>query len=84
MMTGFAPISFRKASRRSAMARAQDHLLVIFDVGEPLVAGRRPFERAALLGRAPGDEVLDLAREFEVLVGDPLGAVVLSFTSTHA
>jgi hypothetical protein len=51
--------------------------LIIFDVGEPLVTGRRPFERAALFAGTPGDEVLDLARQFEVLVGDSLGAVVL-------
>src|ERR1700733_4682198 len=54
-------------------------LVVILDIGESLIAARRPLKRAALFARAPRDEVLDLASEFEVLVGDPLGAVVLQF-----
>src|SRR5271163_706116 len=54
-------------------------LVVVLDIGEPLIAARRPFERAALLAGPPRDEVLDLARQFEVLVGDPLGAMVLQF-----
>src|ERR1700684_3440159 len=52
-------------------------LVVVPDIGESLISRRRPFERAALLAGTPRDEVLDLARKFEVLVGDPLGAMVL-------
>src|ERR1700733_3383836 len=54
-------------------------LVVILDIGESLIAARRPLKRAALFARAPRDEVLDLASEFEVLVGDSLRAVVLQF-----
>src|SRR5271156_5686094 len=52
-------------------------LVVVLDIGEPLIAGRGPFERAALLAGTPRDEVLDLASQLEILVGDPLGAMVL-------
>src|ERR1700735_2600034 len=53
--------------------------VVVFNIGEPLIAGRRPFERAALFARAPRDEVLDFASQLEVLIGDALGAMVLQF-----
>src|ERR1700733_15293309 len=54
-------------------------LVVILDIGESLIAARRPLKRAALFAGAPRDEVLDLASQFEVLVGDSLRAVVLQF-----
>src|SRR5579872_6560961 len=86
MMTGFTPINLRKASRRSPITARQStirapaaragSLVVVFDIGEPLVAGRGPFERSLLIG-TPGDELLDLSGELEVLVGDPLGGVGL-------
>ena len=38
-------------------------LVVVLNIRESLITGRRPFERAALLARAPRDEVLDLASE---------------------
>src|SRR5436190_251225 len=49
--------------------------LVVLDVGEALVVVGRPFERAALAG-SPVDDLLDLAGELEILVGDPLGGMV--------
>src|SRR6185437_16945874 len=117
MMTGFTPISPRKASRRLSIADLEDtrnrhreersdaaiqeplsarrspgllppgsqspgvamtagSLIIILDVGEPLVAGRGSFERFLLAG-TPGDELLNSASELEVLVGDPLGGVGL-------
>src|SRR3984885_1464727 len=54
-------------------------LVIVLDIGEALIARRRPFERAALLAGTPRDEIFDLARKFEVLVGNSFRAVVLQF-----
>src|SRR5262249_51242880 len=43
--------------------------LVVFDVGV-LRIGRRPFERAPLLGGLPGHDLFDLLGQRKVLVGD--------------
>src|SRR5918994_5322517 len=50
--------------------------LVVFDIGESLVRLGRAFQRAAFARRLPLDDVLDLFRQFEILVGDAFGRVV--------
>src|SRR6185312_8672142 len=52
-------------------------LLVVFDIGEALVLRGRAFQRAAGLAGLPVHDVLDLPRQFEILVGDALGGVIL-------
>src|SRR5215475_14324075 len=51
--------------------------LVILNISKALVRLRRAFERSSFLGRLPVDDVLDLLRQLEVLVGDPSGRMVL-------
>src|SRR5215470_13548731 len=50
---------------------------VVLDVSKTLVAGWRPFERASRLCGLPMDNLLDLFRQFEILVGYALGCVIL-------
>src|SRR5271154_7523237 len=49
---------------------------VVFDVGEPLICFWGSLQCAAGLSRLPLNDLLDFTREFEVLVGDPLGGMV--------
>src|SRR3984885_6277212 len=65
----------------SCFGRANPYrsLVIVLDIGEPLIAGWRPLERAALPAGTPRDEVFNLARKFEVLVGNSFRAVVLQF-----
>ena len=56
-------------------AGASRHPPIILDVGEALVALRRALQRAAGAAGLPLHDLLDLAREFEILVGDALGRV---------
>src|SRR5439155_16385448 len=62
---------------RARQAQSSYCSVVIFDVGEALVAVGRPLQPGAFLARLPLHHVLDLACEREVLVGDALGRVVL-------
>src|SRR5688572_22934198 len=60
------------------MAVPPEHVsAVIFDISEALVAGGSAFQRAALLARLPLDDLLDLAGELKILVGDALRRMVL-------
>ncbi len=53
------------------------HSAVVLDIGVALVVFRRAFERAAALARAPVHHVLDLLRQFKILIRDALGGMVL-------
>src|SRR5262249_54746589 len=66
----------RQISERLQLASRSPQRSIVLDVSEALVGRRRPFERASLLGRLPLDDVLDLSRQLEILVGDALRGVV--------
>src|SRR5262249_15382891 len=57
--------------------RAGAQLLVVLDIGEALIRLRRAFERSSLLSRLAVVHVLDILRQFEILVGDALRRMVL-------
>ena len=49
---------------------------VVFDIGEALIRRRRTFQRSTLLCGLPLDDILDLLRQFEVLVRDAFCSVI--------
>src|SRR5262249_364010 len=57
--------------------RPTQRSLLVLNVSEAMIRLRRAFERSSFLGRLPVDDVLDFLRQLEVLVGNPLGRVVL-------
>ena len=53
------------------------HSAIVLDIGVTLVVFRRAFERTAAPARTPVHHILDLPRQFKILIRDALGRVVL-------
>src|SRR5262249_6457852 len=76
-VTGLPSIQAWPMSSLPLITRPARRSFVVLNVSEALVRLRRAFERSSFLGRLPVDDVLDLLRQLEVLVGDPPGRMVL-------
>src|SRR3984957_14254458 len=76
----WTPVRRHRRAKRRRSSNGYEHapdLVVVFQVREALILFRRALECPARLAGLPVHDVFDLLGEFEILVGDPLGGVVL-------